>query len=111
MTNQDLGGPVLMIMGLGSVGLGAYAYLGVNASRFVLLRKSRFGVNPRSRAAFVVSLVPDGVGLALAGIALTLGHGVVSRVLLALSLPFLVVGITAAIFRPRWMQPRWLLDR
>jgi len=107
MTNQDLGGPVLMIMGLGSVGLGAYAYLGVNASRFVLLR---FG-NPRSQAAFVVSLVPDGVGLALAGIALTLGHGVVSRVLLALSLPFLVVGITAAIFRPRWMQPRWLLHR
>jgi hypothetical protein len=95
-----------MVMGLGSVGLGAYAYLGANPSQFVLLR---FG-NPRSQAAFVVSLVPDGVGLALAGIALTIGHGVVARVLLPLSLPCLVIGITAAILRPRWMQPKWLRD-
>ena len=88
------------------VALGAWAYVGGNASTYFTkwMRTGGLFLTP----AVVIMLLPGGLGITLIGIALIVGKNAVTEQLVVGGLFFVIAGWVLYFFHPRWVRPRWM---
>ena len=102
--------PAVVILvggGLFELALGTYSHVGRNPENFWFFRATR--IEPAaSGEAFIVSLIPWGITLLIAGIALGIARNPVSRALLYASAVTGCFALVAMLWRPNWLRPRWL---